>query len=68
MPCQRTRREPILLRFHRSTGLPYFTKTIGVNCMHTVNQEEHHQKISFVDELRKLVEEAGLEFDARYLP
>ena len=33
-----------------------------------VKQEEHHVKISFEDELRKLVEEAGLEFDARYLP
>jgi putative transposase len=31
------------------------------------NQEEHHQKVSFQDELRKLLEEAGIEFDERYL-
>jgi putative transposase len=33
-----------------------------------VKQEEHHRKVSFEDELRALVEEAGLEFDNRYLP
>lgn len=32
------------------------------------NQEEHHRHESFIDELRRLVEEAGLEWDDRYLP
>ncbi len=32
------------------------------------NQEEHHRKLSFVDELKQLVETAGMEFDDRYLP
>ncbi len=32
------------------------------------NQEEHHRKVSFVEELRQIVEEAGLTFDDRYLP
>ncbi len=31
------------------------------------NQEKHHQKKSFKDELRKLLEEAGIEFDEKYL-
>ena len=31
------------------------------------SQEEHHQRISFHDELRKLLVEAGVEFDERYL-
>lgn len=30
-------------------------------------QEEHHRRISFRDEFRKLLEEAGIEFDERYL-
>jgi len=31
------------------------------------NQEEHRQRVSFRDEFRKLLEEAGIEFDERYL-
>lgn len=30
-------------------------------------QEEHHRKVTFQDEIRGLLEEAGLEFDERYL-
>lgn len=30
-------------------------------------QEEHHRNVSFQDELRGLLREAGLEFDERYL-
>ena len=32
------------------------------------DQEEHHKTVSFVDELRELVENAGLEFNEQYLP
>lgn len=32
------------------------------------NQEHHHKKETFVDELRRLVGEAGLPWDERYLP
>jgi REP element-mobilizing transposase RayT len=32
------------------------------------NQQEHHKKESFLDEYRRLVAEAGLKFDERYLP
>jgi hypothetical protein len=31
------------------------------------NQEEHHRKISFQDELRTLLRKHGVEFDERYL-
>jgi len=30
------------------------------------NQEEHHKKVSFQEELRKLLTEARIEFDERY--
>ena len=32
------------------------------------NQENHHRKMTFVEELRRLVEESGMVFDDRYLP
>ncbi len=31
------------------------------------NQEEHHRKVTFQDELRGLLREAGMDFDERYL-
>jgi len=31
------------------------------------NQEEHHRKISYVDELKRILAECGLEWDERYL-
>ena len=31
------------------------------------NQEEHHRKVSFQDELRQLLREAGVEWDEQYL-
>lgn len=31
------------------------------------NQEEHHRKLSFQDELRALLSKHGIEFDERYL-
>jgi putative transposase len=31
------------------------------------NQEEHHRKVSFQEELRALLREAGIEFDERYV-
>jgi putative transposase len=30
-------------------------------------QEEHHKRITFADELRNLLEEAGVAFDAKFL-
>jgi REP element-mobilizing transposase RayT len=34
---------------------------------YVVNQEEHHRKVSFQDELRTLLRKHGVEFDDRYL-
>ena len=31
------------------------------------NQERHHQKVSFQEELKEILMEAGIEFDGRYL-
>jgi REP element-mobilizing transposase RayT len=31
------------------------------------NQEEHHKKFSFMEELRKLLTEAKIEYDERYI-
>ena len=31
------------------------------------HQEEHHQKVSFQDEYRKILKKYGVEFDERYL-
>ena len=31
------------------------------------NQEEHHQQVDFVDEYRKLLQEAEVKFDEKYL-
>jgi REP element-mobilizing transposase RayT len=31
------------------------------------NQEAHHRKVSFQDELRSILDQAGVEFDERYL-
>ena len=31
------------------------------------NQEEHHRKLSFVDELRELLAGAGVEYEEKYL-
>ncbi|MBP9080045.1 MAG: hypothetical protein KBF80_07315 [Flavobacteriales bacterium] len=32
------------------------------------NQEEHHRDRSFLEELTTFLEEAGVEFDPKYLP
>ena len=31
------------------------------------NQEEHHRKIDFIDEYKKILEENGINFDLKYL-
>jgi REP element-mobilizing transposase RayT len=31
------------------------------------NQEEHHRKVSFVDELKRLLEKNGIAYDPKYL-
>lgn len=33
-----------------------------------INQQEHHKRVSFMDEYRALLIEAGIEVDDRYFP
>ena len=30
-------------------------------------QEEHHKKVGFIDELKRLLEKNGVEYDPKYL-
>lgn len=51
-------------------GYAAFTKSIGdkeVLMNYIRNQEEHHRKVSFRDELIALLREENIEFDERYL-
>uniref|UniRef100_A0AB33JKE5 IS200/IS605 family transposase n=4 Tax=unclassified Prevotella TaxID=2638335 RepID=A0AB33JKE5_9BACT len=32
------------------------------------NQKEHHKKVSFTEEYRKLLDDFGIEYDERYIP
>ncbi len=50
----------------------YGAFTLSINQKDTLieyikNQEDHHKKISFQDEFRSLLNEAGIEFDEKYL-
>ncbi len=55
---------------HWQDGYGAFThcnKEIDPLIEYIKGQEEHHRKTSFVDEYRKLLLEAGIEFDERYM-
>jgi hypothetical protein len=53
-------REPVLRQDRRSELFRYIWEYI-------TRQEEHHRKTTFQEEYRKLLVEAGIEFDERYL-
>ena len=44
----------------------YRDKEIIIN--YIINQQEHHKKVSFVEEYRKLLKEHGIKIDERYFP
>ena len=51
-------------------GYAAFTHSIGEKerlIEYVKNQQEHHKRESFVDELRRLLAEAKIEFDEKYL-
>jgi REP element-mobilizing transposase RayT len=55
---------------HWQDGYAAFThsnREIGSLIEYIKGQEEHHQRTTFSEELRKLLEEAGIEFDERYM-
>lgn len=49
-------------------GLTYSNKDKDVIIQYIKNQREHHKKISFEVEYRKLLEEHGIKIDERYFP
>ncbi len=56
---------------HWQEGYGAFTHAFGPRhglIEYIRNQEAHHQKIGFLEEYQALVEEAGLEWSAEYLP
>lgn len=40
----------------------------GRVCSYITNQEEHHRKLGFREELTRLLEKTGVRFDPQYLP
>jgi hypothetical protein len=56
-------------RFTWQEGYAAFTvsPTATDSVRYIATQEAHHRKYSFVDELRELLNAAGIEFDERYL-
>ena len=65
------KRQRLFPRFsHWQEGYGAFTLSIAEKnavIEYIKNQQEHHKKLSFRDEFRKLLEEAGIEFDEKYL-
>ncbi|MGH9453258.1 MAG: transposase, partial [Terriglobia bacterium] len=56
---------------HWQEGYAAFTcsrNDLGGLIEYIKGQEEHHRKTTFQEEYRKLLVEAGIEFDERYLP
>ncbi|MGK2858286.1 MAG: IS200/IS605 family transposase [Thermoanaerobaculia bacterium] len=57
-------------KFHWQTGYGAFSvsPTAVPNVMRYIErQEEHHRRVSYADEMRRILREAGLEFDERWL-
>jgi REP element-mobilizing transposase RayT len=55
---------------HRQDGYAAFThskREIDGLIEYIKRQEEHHRRTTFVEEYRKLLEEAGIEFEERYM-
>ncbi|MGO8786772.1 MAG: IS200/IS605 family transposase [Terriglobia bacterium] len=55
---------------HWQDGYAAFTHSkgeIGGLIEYIKGQEEHHRRTTFAEEYRKLLEEAGIEFDERYM-
>ena len=49
-------------------ALTYAWKDKDMIVNYIKNQQEHHKKESFEDELRRLLKEHGIEFDEKYFP
>ena len=59
-----------LAEFHWQSGYGAFSispSDVGAVQRYSANQEEHHQKVSFQDEFRRLCQKYGLEIDEQYV-
>ena len=57
-------------QFNWQDGYSAFTVSathLGPARKYIIGQEEHHRKLSFVDELKQLLEKNGVKYDAKYL-
>lgn len=45
----------------------YSKSQVDSVCKYILNQEKHHEKMTFEDEYRKLLEKFGIEYDKKYL-
>jgi putative transposase len=62
--------QPALAEFHWQSGYGAFSispSDVEAVQRYIANQEEHHQKVSFQDEFRRLCKKYGLEIDERYV-
>lgn len=56
--------------FHRQNGCAAFSvskSNLDAVIKYIQNQESHHKKISFQDELRRFLDKNGMEYDERFL-
>ena len=49
-------------------ALTYASKDKEMIVKYIINQQNHHKKVSFEDELRKLLREHNVEVDERFFP
>lgn len=49
------------------SAFTYSIKEKNVLIEYVADQEEHHKKISYLDELKSLLKEHGIEYDEKYL-
>ena len=64
------KQSPELIRFgwqHGYAALSVNPEGLPGLCKYIDQQAEHHRKVSFKDEYRKLMREYGIEFDERYM-
>ena len=62
--------QPALAEFHWQSGYGVFSISpshLDAVWHYIASQEEHHRKVSFQDEFRRLCKRYGLEIDERYV-
>lgn len=60
----------VVNKFHWQEGYGAFSHSksqVNSVVQYIVNQQEHHKKISFIDEYKKMLVDFGIEYDERYI-